>query len=147
MKAIIILLFCFIFVGCLAHWENPSSKLADQADNYLTHDRDLFFYRLCSLTGDANNCVTDKGFVPECQESFVNWVAWVDSNMENLKRYDSSKNNDYVFVRETEKKIQRMIQEDDKEGVKTLMIELLQKLIDSVTENEWEQCAEVANVK
>lgn len=54
--------------GCWPHWEEPSSKLASRANNYLDNDRLQFFSNFCETYGEMINCnkYEDDTYAFEC---------------------------------------------------------------------------------
>ena len=60
------LIVLFILTGCFPHWESPSSKLASQADNYLTNEKIYFFDSYCGSIGSFIACLDLLGFDDLC---------------------------------------------------------------------------------
>lgn len=128
----------FFLTGCFGHWEEPSSKLASQANNYLDNERNTFFYRYCSVSGDALNCLIEWNSLHECQEELSKAGNFQRSNYQNARRFISPDIGDWMRVRQGEKKptSEREAIEKFKEG--------FQYTIDAFTEHEFPQCSEIA---
>lgn len=140
MKAIFILL-SFMFAGCFQHWEDPSKKLATQADNYLSNDRAQFFYRYCYLYGNALNCLIGKDSLADCKETLDKAKSFQVANYENAKRFISPSSVDHIKLRQAQKK-----PKNETEAINS-MKQGFQYTIDTFTDKEWPQCKEVASIK
>ena len=139
MKKVIIILAFFVS-GCFQHWQEPSSKLASQADNYLDNERDAFFYGYCFRYGDALNCLIERDSLEDCNEFIQKARNYQKSNTTNSKRFIKPNSAYLKRLRETS----QIRPSTEKEAI-DLMKQGFKETIDYFSEHEWSQCSEIAN--
>ena len=135
-----------LFVGCFEHWREPSGKLANQADNYLSNDRNQFFFTYCVGMGTVLNCFNEKGLHDDCKRMLKNGSNFVTNNREKAKRFVSPETMETLMSKTIE--MEREFKQIDNDATfLEFLIRNYKFTIEFITEKEWDRCAEVANVE
>ena len=135
MKLFIFILFPLV-VGCFAHWESPSEKLATQADNYLDNERDLYFYKTCSYIGKYLNCLNNVDDFKECSDIAKEFQKFGTDNIEKRNR----------FIRVDGEMFKEMTLSGKSKDRLTSLKNGWETALDQLTE-QWPDCREIAEIQ
>ena len=142
----IAIIICLFLTGCFQHWEQPSSKLASQANNYLDNDKIQFFYGYCYRYGDLYNCLNKYNSLEDCKEELIEARNYQRANYENAKRFISFDSDYFKRLAESNRKFERIRENRDKRGLIEFIKESAQFTIDNFSDNYWPECREIAQI-
>ena len=136
-----------ILGGCFAHWEGPSSKAAEQADNFLENERNEFFMALCFISGNALNCLNETNSSNKCQKEIADWFGFIMDRAADAKRFIDPSNIDPIAGAKMIKELERVLKSNNDRRITDFFLKVLRNDIHELTEKEWDKCREVAEVK